>query len=95
MTRIRFVNGDEISSFAAGVFAEIRAASADAQEAMMAARFIGAPLIIPIHYDTWPAIRQDPQAFKYAIERTTDLRVAVLKPGESLDLDPATIKKRV
>lgn len=64
------------------------------QEAMMAARFIGAPLIIPIHYDTWPAIRQDPQAFKHAIERTTDLRVAVLKPGESLDLDPATIRKR-
>ncbi|MDD1672154.1 MAG: metal-dependent hydrolase [Methanomicrobiales archaeon] len=65
------------------------------REAMMAAQFIGAPLVIPIHYDTWPAIRQDPISFKNAIERTTDLHVAVLKAGESLDLDAATIRKRV
>ncbi|MDD1673800.1 MAG: metal-dependent hydrolase, partial [Methanomicrobiales archaeon] len=56
-------------------------------EAMMAAQFIGAPLVIPMHYSTWPVIEQDPIAFKTAIERTTDLRVAVLKPGESLQLE--------
>src|SRR5271157_673153 len=46
-------------------------------EAMMAAQFVGAPLVIPIHYDTWPVISQDPAYFKRAIERTTDLKVAL------------------
>ena len=55
-------------------------------EAMMAAQYIGAPLVIPIHYNTWPKISQDPATFKFAIERTTDMKVAVLKPGETIEL---------
>jgi len=55
-------------------------------EAMMAAQYIGAPLIIPIHYNTWPKISQDPVRFKFAIERTTDMKVAVLSAGETIDL---------
>ncbi|MDD1706021.1 MAG: metal-dependent hydrolase [Methanoregulaceae archaeon] len=51
-------------------------------EAMIAARYIGAPLVIPIHYNTWPVIRQDPEQFKTALERTTDIRVIILAPGE-------------
>ena len=54
------------------------------EEAMIAARFIGAPLVIPIHYNTWPVIRQDPVPFKTALERTTDIRVEILEPGETL-----------
>ena len=53
-------------------------------EAMMAANFIGAKTVIPIHYNTWDRITADPQQFKRAIERTTDIKVQVLKPGESL-----------
>lgn len=53
------------------------------REAMMAAEFVGAPVIIPIHYNTTPRIVQDPEEFKRVIERTTDLKVVVLKPGES------------
>ena len=52
------------------------------REAMMAANYIGAKTVIPMHYSTWPAILQDPLAFKHAIERTTDLRVVILAPGE-------------
>jgi L-ascorbate metabolism protein UlaG (beta-lactamase superfamily) len=55
-------------------------------EAMMAAQYIGAPLVIPIHYNTWPKISQNPEKFKFAIERTTDMKVAVLKPGETIEL---------
>jgi L-ascorbate metabolism protein UlaG (beta-lactamase superfamily) len=55
-------------------------------EAMMAANFIGAKMIIPIHYNTWDRIAADPMALKKAVERTTDLRVMVLQPGESLEL---------
>ncbi|MEI7650063.1 MAG: metal-dependent hydrolase [Methanomicrobiales archaeon] len=53
-------------------------------EAMMAANFIGAKTVIPFHYNTWDKISADPQQFKRAIERTTDIKVHVLKPGESL-----------
>lgn len=53
-------------------------------EAMMAANFIGAKTVIPIHYNTWDRITADPQQFKKAVERTTDIKVFVLKPGESM-----------
>jgi L-ascorbate metabolism protein UlaG (beta-lactamase superfamily) len=56
------------------------------REAMMAAQFVGAPLVIPIHYDTWEKIAQDPAAFKHALERTTDIRVQVLAPGEGIEV---------
>jgi L-ascorbate metabolism protein UlaG (beta-lactamase superfamily) len=57
-------------------------------EAMMAANIIGAKTIIPIHYNTWDRIAADPQVLKKAVERTTDLKVTVLQPGESLELLP-------
>jgi len=56
------------------------------EEAMIAAQYIGAPLVIPIHYDTWPIIRQDPGLFRDALQRTTDVRVNILAPGESLTI---------
>jgi L-ascorbate metabolism protein UlaG (beta-lactamase superfamily) len=55
-------------------------------EAMIAAQYIGAATVIPIHYNTFPVIRQDLGPFKQAVERTTDLKVQVLSPGESLSL---------
>lgn len=55
-------------------------------EAMIAAQYIGAPLVIPIHYDTWPVIRQDPGLFRAALQRTTGIRVNILAPGESLTI---------
>ena len=55
-------------------------------EAMIAARLVGAPLVIPIHYNTWPAIVQDPGEFARAVERTTDCKVRVMEPGETVDV---------
>jgi L-ascorbate metabolism protein UlaG (beta-lactamase superfamily) len=52
------------------------------REAMMAAEFIGAPVVIPVHYNSTPRIMQDANEFKRVIERTTDLKVVVLKIGE-------------
>ena len=50
-------------------------------EAMMAAEFVGAPLVIPMHYNTFPAIEQDLSEFKRAIELTTGMNVELLHPG--------------
>jgi L-ascorbate metabolism protein UlaG (beta-lactamase superfamily) len=55
-------------------------------EAMMAANFVGAKTVIPVHYNTWDKIRADPLAFKRAIERTSDIHVEVLLPGETTEI---------
>lgn len=57
-------------------------------EAMMAANFIGAKIVIPIHYNTWDRIAADPLVLKAAVERTTDLKVVILKPGETVTVAP-------
>ena len=54
-------------------------------EAMMAANFVGAKTVIPIHYNTWGRIAADPTVLKVAIERTTDMVVKILSPGESFE----------
>jgi len=56
------------------------------EEAMIAARYVGAPLVIPIHYNTWPVIEQDAAQFRMALERTTDIKVRVLAPGSTLEI---------
>ena len=53
-------------------------------EAMMAAEFVGAPLVIPMHYNTFPAIEQDLTEFKRAIELTTGMKAELLHPGNTL-----------
>jgi L-ascorbate metabolism protein UlaG (beta-lactamase superfamily) len=59
------------------------------REAMMAAEFVGAKTVIPIHYNTFPLIEitdEELLSFKTTIEKTTDLSVILLKPGESIEL---------
>ena len=56
------------------------------KEAMMAAQFIGAKIVVPIHYNTWDKIAADARGFKTALERTTDLSVVLLQPGESMEI---------
>jgi L-ascorbate metabolism protein UlaG (beta-lactamase superfamily) len=55
----------------------------DRRDAVIAAEFVGAGTVIPMHYDTFPAIEADPQAFKSEVEEKTSSRVVVLAPGES------------
>jgi len=44
---------------------------------------VGAKTVIPIHYDTFPPIETDAQAFKADVESATSSRVAVLAPGDT------------
>jgi len=55
----------------------------DPQAAAEAAALLKPKLVIPIHYNTFPVIEQDPEAFKEAVEGRTSSRVVILKPGES------------
>ena len=56
------------------------------KEAAIAARWLGAPFVIPVHYNTWPVIAQDPKAFKQAVEKEGDIRVLIVEPGKSVHL---------
>jgi L-ascorbate metabolism protein UlaG (beta-lactamase superfamily) len=55
----------------------------DRYDAVVAAEFVNARQIIPCHYDTFPPIETDAQAFKADVERETESEVVVLAPGES------------
>jgi L-ascorbate metabolism protein UlaG (beta-lactamase superfamily) len=55
----------------------------DRHDAVQAARMIGAKQVIPCHYDTFPPIETDAQAFKADVEAQTDSRAIVLAPGGS------------
>jgi L-ascorbate metabolism protein UlaG (beta-lactamase superfamily) len=56
----------------------------DRHDAVEAARLVGAKTVVPIHYDTFPPIETDAQAFKADVEAQTSSKVAVLAPGETL-----------
>ncbi|MGH2909879.1 MAG: metal-dependent hydrolase [Solirubrobacteraceae bacterium] len=53
----------------------------DRHDAVDAADFIGAKTIIPCHYDTFPPIETDVNAFATDIDRTLDAIAVVLEPG--------------
>jgi L-ascorbate metabolism protein UlaG (beta-lactamase superfamily) len=55
----------------------------DRFDAVEAAKLIGAREVIPCHYDTFPVIETDVQAFKADVEADTSSQVVVLAPGES------------
>jgi L-ascorbate metabolism protein UlaG (beta-lactamase superfamily) len=55
----------------------------DRYDAVTACEWIGADTVIPIHYDTFPPIETDAQAFKSDVEEKTDSSVVVLAPGET------------
>ena len=55
----------------------------DRHDAVIAAEFVGAKTVIPMHYDTFPPIETDSAAFKSDVEARTSSRVVLLKPGET------------
>ena len=52
-------------------------------DALRAVKLLQPKVIIPIHYNTWDLIAQDPDAWAKRVEGETSARVYVLKPGES------------
>jgi L-ascorbate metabolism protein UlaG (beta-lactamase superfamily) len=54
----------------------------DRHDAVHAAKLIGAKQVIPCHYDTFPPIVTDAQAFKSEVEGVAVSEVVVLAPGE-------------
>ena len=55
----------------------------DRVDAVDAAELIGAKTVIPCHYNTFPPIETDAEAFKSDVESATQSNVVVLEPGQS------------
>jgi L-ascorbate metabolism protein UlaG (beta-lactamase superfamily) len=55
----------------------------DRYDAVHAAELVGAKRIIPCHYNTFPPIETDADAFKRETESATHSKVIVLEPGDT------------
>jgi L-ascorbate metabolism protein UlaG (beta-lactamase superfamily) len=55
----------------------------DRYDGVRAAELVGAKRIIPCHYNTFPPIETDADAFKREVETATDTKVVILEPGDS------------
>jgi L-ascorbate metabolism protein UlaG (beta-lactamase superfamily) len=55
-------------------------------DALEAVRLLRPRRVVPMHYNTFAVIVQDPQAFARRVAAETEAECTVLAPGESLDL---------
>lgn len=56
----------------------------DPVDAAKAVELLGAANAIPVHYNTWDIIKQNPEDFKALVKNA---KVHIVKPGETLNLD--------
>jgi L-ascorbate metabolism protein UlaG (beta-lactamase superfamily) len=55
----------------------------DRFDAVVAAEWVGADMVIPCHYGTFPPIETDAQAFKTDVQNAGAAQVVILEPGET------------
>ena len=55
----------------------------DRYDDVTAVEFIQPQLVIPCHYDTWPPIETDAEAFRQDVEQAGLAQVVLLEPGQS------------
>jgi L-ascorbate metabolism protein UlaG (beta-lactamase superfamily) len=51
-------------------------------DALRAVKMIQPKHVIPVHYNTWPVIEQDPFAWAARVDKETQTKAHVLQPGE-------------
>lgn len=55
------------------------------EEALRAIKIINPKIAIPIHYDTFDLIKQNPHDWAVSVEKETKTKAVILKPGDSLE----------
>ncbi len=56
------------------------------EDALEAVNYLRPQVVIPIHYNTFPVIEQDAEAFARAVAESTISQCRVLQPGQELEL---------
>lgn len=54
-------------------------------DAVIAANWLGAKVVIPMHYNTFEVIQQDGEEFKKKLESKTQAKAVIMEPGESFE----------
>ena len=55
-------------------------------DALRAVKLIEPELVVPIHYDTFDVIQQDPNVWAARVKEETSTKVEVMKPGDAISL---------
>ena len=55
-------------------------------DALRAVKLLNPKVVIPIHFNTFDLIRQDPQAWAERVEAETDSKVHLMQPGDTYSL---------
>ncbi|MGD9963144.1 MAG: metal-dependent hydrolase [Thermoplasmata archaeon] len=58
----------------------------DPAGAALATKLISPKMVIPMHYNTWPAIEQDPKEFEKLVRKQSKAKVRIMVPGEVLEV---------
>ena len=58
----------------------------DIDDAVYAAKLVGAKTVIPFHYNTWPLIEADPREFSAKVTKNTSSHCIIMAPGETVTL---------
>ncbi|MFN7105669.1 MAG: metal-dependent hydrolase [Pyrobaculum sp.] len=56
------------------------------REAALATQMLRPRRVVPMHYNTFPLIKQDPEDFKSRVEAISHAKVYVMKPGDVLKI---------
>ncbi len=56
------------------------------EDALRAVKLIEPTQVVPIHYNTFDVIKQDPHAWARQVESETPAKVVVMEPGDTLEL---------
>jgi L-ascorbate metabolism protein UlaG (beta-lactamase superfamily) len=55
-------------------------------DALRAVKLIDPQKVVPIHYNTFDVIKQDPHAWAIRVQQETNSEVVVMKPGETVEI---------
>jgi L-ascorbate metabolism protein UlaG (beta-lactamase superfamily) len=53
-------------------------------DALRAVKLVNPERVIPIHYNTFDVIQQDPEEWAKRVQKETSAKVTVMKPGDHL-----------
>jgi L-ascorbate metabolism protein UlaG (beta-lactamase superfamily) len=56
------------------------------EDALEAVRMLTPRRVVPMHYNTWELIAQNPKTFKKKVESRTSAQVIIVDPGQTIDL---------
>jgi L-ascorbate metabolism protein UlaG (beta-lactamase superfamily) len=58
----------------------------DPRQAALAVKLIRPKIVVPMHYNTWPPIEQDPKEFSKLVKKASKARVKIMTPGETMEV---------